>query len=183
MPHKIDIGAVFNMAPSDHHKTSDKKAFVPMEKEMVFDIDMDSYDDVRTCCSGANVCQKCWKYLNIAAKLLNDLVRENFKFENCLWVFSGRRGVHCWICDPEARSMTNEMRAAVTGYFDLVRGNEHSDKLSLPSPMHPMLQKAFDFLNGYFEDIVIDTQNLLEQEKHRQRFIKFMPYEVREDIT
>jgi len=111
VPHKIDIGAVFNQAPS---KKIDNKVFVPLEKEMVFDIDMDSYDEVRSCCSGANVCQKCWKFLNVAAKLLNDLVKDEFMFENCLWVFSGRRGVHCWICDPEARNMTNEQRTAVT---------------------------------------------------------------------
>lgn len=53
VPHKIDIGAVFNMAPCNKHES---KFFVPMEKEMVFDIDMDSYDDVRSCCSGAQVC-------------------------------------------------------------------------------------------------------------------------------
>jgi DNA primase small subunit len=46
VPHKIDIGAVFNMTPS-RHLQADKKSFVPMEKEMVFDIDMDSYDDIR----------------------------------------------------------------------------------------------------------------------------------------
>ena len=56
VPHKIDIGAVFNMAPSRHLSCGDKKAFVPLEKEMVFDIDMDAYDDVRSCCSGAKVC-------------------------------------------------------------------------------------------------------------------------------
>ena len=112
-PHKIDIGAVFNFAPS-RHLMADKKAFVPLEKEMVFDIDMDAYDDVRTCCQGAQVCQKCWSYLNVAAKLLTDMLRDDFDLTNLLWVFSGRRGVHCWVCDPEARNMTNEMRQAVT---------------------------------------------------------------------
>ena len=104
VPHKIDIGAVFNFAPS-RHLMADKKAFIPIEKEMVFDIDMDAYDDVRTCCQGANVCQKCWSYLNVAAKLLTDILRDDFGLECCLWVFSGRRGIHCWICDPEARNM------------------------------------------------------------------------------
>ena len=55
VPHKIDIGAIFNMTPS-RHLQADKKSFIPMEKEMVFDIDMDSYDDIRQCCSGAKIC-------------------------------------------------------------------------------------------------------------------------------
>jgi len=126
-----------------------------MEKEMVFDIDMDAYDDVRTCCSGASVCQKCWSYLNVAAKLLTDMLREEFDFTNCLWVFSGRRGIHCWICDPEARNMSNEMRTAVTQYCSVTAGNELSGKLILTYPLHPNLRKAYEFLKPFFERIAI----------------------------
>ena len=56
VPLIIDIGAVFNMTPSMHLTAPDKSAFKPEEKEMVFDIDMDAYDDIRQCCSGAKVC-------------------------------------------------------------------------------------------------------------------------------
>ena len=64
----------------DRHNTSDKRAFVPMHKEMVFDIDMDVYDDVRSCCKGANVCNRCWAYPMVAMKVLTAILDEDFDF-------------------------------------------------------------------------------------------------------
>lgn len=109
VPYKIDIGAVYNIPP-DRHNASDKRAFVPTQKEMVFDIDMDAYDDVRSCCTGANVCERCFAYLKIAMKVLTTILDEDFDLNNVLWVFSGRRGIHAWVCDDAAREMTNDMR-------------------------------------------------------------------------
>lgn len=111
----------------------------------------------------------------MAAKLLNDMVKDDFSFDNSLWVFSGRRGIHCWICDPEARNMTNDMRSAVTAYYDLPRGNENSDKLFISWPMHPMLRRSYNFLVDFFEDIVVVEQGLLSVDKHREKFLKFLP--------
>jgi DNA primase catalytic subunit len=40
--------------------------------------------------------------------------------------------VHCWVCDPEARNMTNEMRTSVASYINIAGlGNEKAERLYL----------------------------------------------------
>ena len=67
-PHKIDIGAVFSSLPKDHAGGNKGGASATTERELVFDIDLTDYDDIRTCCSGAKICNKCWSYMTMAIK-------------------------------------------------------------------------------------------------------------------
>jgi DNA primase small subunit len=80
-PHKIDIGAVYNVEPAKRTAYSgagSDRVFSPVERELVFDIDMTDYDDIRNCCSGADICLKCWPLMTIAIKVVDTALRGFF---------------------------------------------------------------------------------------------------------
>ena len=161
-PKKIDIGAMYNVLPTEH-KTADP--FFPQEKEIVFDIDMTDYDDIRTCCQEAKLCNKCWKYMIVAYKILDKILKEDFGFQHILYAFSGRRGIHAWLCDERARILRDDGRIAIANYIKYKIGNVKMEiTQGLQYPLHPAYVRAIKICDEYFED-VLDEQNLLNNEK------------------
>jgi DNA primase small subunit len=120
-----------------------EKAFKPLERELVFDIDMTDYDDIRTCCSGGDICLLCWDFMTVAIKIVHASLQDDFGFEHIMWVYSGRRGVHCWVSDERARQLNNEGRKAIIHFLDIMKskaGMQFARKVKLPNNLHPSLQ-------------------------------------------
>ena len=40
-----------------------------MQRELVIDIDISDYDEVRTCGSGGHICNRCWPFMAVAIQV------------------------------------------------------------------------------------------------------------------
>ncbi|ESR52603.1 DNA primase [Citrus sinensis] len=180
-PSKIDIGPVYSVDPAKRHAYAQggDNVFAPVERELIFDIDITDYDDVRYCCSGADVCLECWPLMTVAIKVIDTALRDDFGFDHILWVYSGRRGVHCWVCDGKARRLTNEQRGAIADYFRVYKGNENSNKkVSFPGPLHPFLVRSYtEVLREFFEEKLLLSQNLFSTEERYEKILSMIPDE------
>ncbi|VVT53411.1 uncharacterized protein SAPINGB_P003560 [Magnusiomyces paraingens] len=155
-PARFEVGPVYSADPKDR-KLLDKSQFRPLRKELVFDIDLTDYDDVRTCCTGKDICSKCWRFVTAAIKIMDSSLRSDFGFQHILWVYSGRRGAHAWVCDKRAMAMDDSRRSAVAGYLQLRRKGDASSDGLLKRPLHPQLMAALGVLQQTFkQDILVD---------------------------
>ncbi|KDD72773.1 hypothetical protein H632_c2917p0, partial [Helicosporidium sp. ATCC 50920] len=178
-PTKIDIGPVYNVEPSRRAAYSgSNQGFAPEQRELVFDIDLTDYDDVRTCGKEGHICRQCWPLMAVAIKVLDQGLREDFGFEHILWVYSGRRGVHAWICDERARLLSDEQRSAIASYFCLYKGTiKGVSRLAVGPEDHPSVQRAVELLHPAFVRSILPRQRLLTTPDTRARALAALPGE------
>ncbi|AFZ80622.1 DNA primase small subunit, putative [Theileria equi strain WA] len=173
VPFKFDIGAIYNRRVSLMQLSGGD--FRAVERELVFDIDMDDYDEFRTCCTEKKICRKCWRFIRIAVELITKTLQVDFGYKDILWVYSGRRGIHCWVCDKRARELPSDGRIAIIEYLNLITGGDgYVKKVSLFScEQHPLVQRSFDVCYSNFKDLLVE-QNLLSL-KHLPTILEYIP--------
>ena len=108
-------------------------------------------------------------------------LRSDFGFKDIAWFYSGRRGVHCWVCDDEARKLSNEARSAVAGYFELPLENAEQplDGVEAGPNLHPMLKRAEATLEPMFRKDILGEQGILDTPERWVKLLKTLPEEVR----
>ncbi|KAJ5153115.1 DNA primase small subunit [Penicillium canariense] len=174
-PSRFEIGPVYSTNPRDR-KTLRGGQMKPVSKELVFDIDMTDYDDIRTCCQKASICAKCWAFVTMAIKVIDSALREDFGFEHILWVYSGRRGAHAWVCDARARNLPDDRRRAIAGYLEILRGGSQSGKrVNLKRPLHPHVTRSLDILKNYFAQTTLVDQDTFASFEQAEKLLGLLP--------
>jgi DNA primase small subunit len=174
-PKRFEIGPVYSANPRDR-KALQKKAFKPLEKELVFDIDLTDYDDIRTCCNKANICNKCWGFITVAIHILDVALKEDFGFKHVLWVYSGRRGAHAWISDARGRKYDDQLRKSLASYLEVIKGGSQGGKrVNLARPLHPHLHRSLEICKRHFGRMVLEEQDPWREQKGYERLLQLLP--------
>ncbi|KAI2467359.1 prim-pol domain-containing protein [Annulohypoxylon bovei var. microspora] len=176
LPTRFEIGPVYTTNPRDRKTLRNSSAFKPLMKELCFDIDLTDYDDIRTCCDKANICNRCWQFITMAIKVVDVALREDFGFKHIMWVYSGRRGAHAWVCDKKARTMDDQKRRAIAGYLEVIRGGAQSGKkVNVRRPLHPHLSRSLDILAPHFQADVLESQDPWASPERAEQLLGLLP--------
>ena len=175
IPIRIDIGSIYECSysdPSINHFKSLKQGM--NQRELVFDIDLTDYDDIRKCCQGKQCCYKCWKFAAAAYYYVNFCLQTYFKFSQILWVFSGGRGIHCWVFDHYARVMNQSQRAQLLNSFDYT--NNQTLAQFITSPCHPRFYQITQCALNFF-DLLLNNSAILVSPADWNVILNALPFE------
>jgi len=104
---------------------------------------------------------------------------DDFGFKHRMWIFSGRRGIHCWVADASARKLNPQARKAIVSFIELKRGGpETRRRLTLSNPMHASLRRSLALIEENFPDIMLNDQDFLNCPKSCQTFFSMLPESI-----
>lgn len=134
---------------------------------------------------GKTICSKLTikkNFINFSAEnfyIVFLYIAEDFNFEHILWVFSGRRGIHCWVCDKTARHLDNKNRNAVAEYLNLFTQQNSSNRVTLNGDrMHHCMKRAHRIVDSYFDEICLNDQNTFGTLEGRKKLLDLIPDEM-----
>ncbi|XP_010005986.1 PREDICTED: DNA primase small subunit [Chaetura pelagica] len=135
------------------------------------------------CPSSAEICSKCWTLMTIAVRVIDRALVEDLGVRHRLWVYSGRRGVHCWVCDDAVRRWSPALRAAAVEYLTLVKGGaETVKKVNISEPIHPFIRRSVAVVEKYFEAYALVGQDILGSPESWEKVLALVPEEHREPL-
>ena len=166
------VGPVYSGRVARHAEREQSR---PVRRELVFDIDLTDYEFLNLELPDGGVdmerCDKAWPVCATAVFVLQWLLKQAFGFKEFVVVYSGRRGVHLYVCDDDAMNLNNEQRSAIT---DFLKYDTSEDKLRAHENLVTMAntQGLSEALRYAFETFYIDRMGLFDDPAARVDFVE-----------
>jgi len=151
---------------------------------LVIDVDLKDYNDVRSCscrfkpkqrCSDCqseeinvdsscdcewknlgSVCRSCWSFATSAMLVVDYILRNFWGFVDFYFFFSGKKGFHCWILDPETEDFTKKERKRFVSSFEPWQNLSRIRLCDEACPRSDTLSRSFDsMLELVFQGVII----------------------------
>lgn len=145
---------------------------VQAKKELVFDLDITDYDRYCACGKSKNLCSVCWVQMQGSTMILEHRLEYElgYKKENRLWVFSGRKGVHCFVNSPTAMSLSDEERKQLHKRLFIGRGDD--------SRLTSFVNMLYESYPEFVEKVELFFVNQMIKE---QDIFALPPFQIRDD--
>ncbi|MHA1442118.1 MAG: DNA primase catalytic subunit PriS [Candidatus Heimdallarchaeota archaeon] len=175
------VGAVYETPPSKQNSIQKIKW---LSREFCFDLDLNDYDLVRTCgCQGKEeYCKICWSLVQESVSFLDKTLREDFGFNDIVWVFSGRRGFHAWVRDARAGTLTQEQRNSMVRYLSLIKDGSRTQAVEKDlKNVLPLRNRIIEMVAKAFFDKATDKELRAEPFKFTGRQIERLRYNLKDN--
>ncbi len=175
------VGAVYETPPSKQNSIQKIKW---LSREFCFDLDLNDYDLVRACgCQGKEeYCKICWSLVQESVSFLDKTLREDFGFNDIVWVFSGRRGFHAWVRDARAGTLTQEQRNSMVRYLSLIKDEARTQAVEKDlKNVLPLRNRVIEMVAKAFFDKATDKELRAEPFKFTGRQIERLRYNLKDN--
>lgn len=143
---RVDAGAAYAATKSALNVARD----TPEETRLVLDIDAGDVDRAGVCeCDAQCVCDACWPRVVDTARQAYRILTEVLLFKGVLCTVSGRRGVHLYVTDAWAYTLSADARTAIVNVLrahgvqvDEAVTKHMSHLVGLPFTVHPATQRV-----------------------------------------
>lgn len=150
-----------------HHR--DFVHFVPLYKELVFDLDVHDFDRFCDCATRKlkTLCGHCWLHIEGAYFIMRFILTHLFGYAeaNILTVFSGGKGIHCFVNDARAMRLTQEQRFFMYDTIRVESGKNHTNEVVADTALCVWITKyatpeLTQTLESLFRSLVLTARNL-----------------------
>lgn len=132
-------------------------------RELVFDVDLNSYGPLRRCCGHEKrACKLCWDHFALfGIKVLTAFLKD-YGFKKFAFFFSGSKGFHCWVFDGAAAKLSELARRTLVNDLrieEISKGDESVINLAKRSYVQKVLNEKD---KSFYEGIINQSSHLQE---------------------